>query len=279
MAKNPDRRITYDRVWGGVLLIACALPYRLDGESRPWHLFRDGSPMVKAWLIACLAAGLFGVAAGVIRWRGRVRHLLNFVLGGLTLGLPAFATVIWDTFTETNPAVLPLGELGSVGWVMLAALVAIYAGSGIRIARPAQVAGQALGALGAFLLAVFAFLPKEGDEQSLAFIHLKLAREFPEHWRQLVPFFLLALGGLFGTVNLLRTRAEVVLAKLTRLLVVAGMLFWVVLPFVDAVRTTPGQVAHHMPLAWGGLHVIAPLFLMLDGCVAFLAITITRSGE
>jgi hypothetical protein len=57
------------------------------------------------------------------------------------------------------------------------------------------------------------------------------------------------------------------------------MLFWVVLPFVDAVQASPGQLAHHMPAAWGGLHVIAPLFLMLDGCVAFLAITITRSGE
>jgi hypothetical protein len=279
MAKNPDRRITYDKFWGGVLLVGCALPYRLDGGSRPWHLFRDGSPMVRVWLAACLIAGLFGVVAGIARWRGRPRHLVNFALGGLTLGLPAFATVIWDTFPETNPALLPLGELGSVGWVMLLALVAIYSGSGIRIARPAQVAGQALGALGAFLLAIFAFLPMEGDERSLAFIHLKLAPDFSDHWRQLVPFLLLALGGLCGTINLLRTRAEVVLAKLTRLLVVAGMLFWVVLPFVDAVRSSSGQVGHHMPAAWGGLHVIAPLFLTLDGCVAFLAITITRSAE
>jgi hypothetical protein len=279
MAKNPDRRISYDRFWGGVLLIACALPYRLDGESYPWRLFAAGGPAVKAWLIAAIVTGIFGVVAGVARWRGRARHLGNFILGGVTLGLPAFATSIWDAFPETNPAVLPLGELGSVGWVMLLALVAIYAGSGIRIVRPAQIVGQALGALGAFLLAVFAFLPMEGDEQSLAFIHLRLAPEFADHWRQLVPFGLLALGGLFGTLNLLRSRAEVVLAKLTRLLVVAGILFWVVLPFVDAVQAAPGQLAHHMPAAWGGLHVIAPLFLMLDGCVAFLAITITRSGE
>ncbi|MHC4135565.1 MAG: hypothetical protein ACYTDU_01155 [Planctomycetota bacterium] len=279
MAKNPDRRISYDRFWGGVLLVSCALPYRLDGESYSWHLFRDGSPAVKAWLIAASIAGLFGVVAGVARWRGRPRHLANLILGGVTLGLPAFAPSIWDTFPETNPAVLPLGELGSVGWVMLAALVAIYAGSGIRIVRPPQIAGQALGALGALLLAVFAFLPMEGDERSLALIHLKLAPAFSDHWRHLVPFCLLALGGLFGTLNLLRSRAEVVLARLTRLLVVAGMLFWVVLPFIDAVRATPDQLALHMPAAWGGLHVIAPLFLTLDGCVAFLAITITRSGE
>ncbi|MHC4729880.1 MAG: hypothetical protein ACYS6Z_04705 [Planctomycetota bacterium] len=279
MAKNPDRRISYDRFWGGVLLVSCALPYRLDGESYSWHLFRDGSPAVKAWLIAAFIAGLFGVVAGVARWRGRPRHLANFILGGVTLGLPAFAPSIWDTFPETNPAVLPLGELGSVGWVMLAALVAIYAGSGIRIVRPPQIAGQALGALGALLLAVFAFLPMEGDERSLALIHLKLAPAFSDHWRHLVPFCLLALGGLFGTLNLLRSRSEVGLARLTRLLVVAGMLFWVVLPFIDAVRATPDQLALHMPAAWGGLHVIAPLFLTLDGCVAFLAITITRSGE
>jgi len=279
MAKNPDRRISYDRFWGGILLIGCALPYRLDGESYVWNLFRAGSPAVKVWLIIAFLAGLFGVVAGIVRWRGRPRHLANFVLGGATLGLPAFAMSIWDTFPETNPAVLPLGELGSVGWVMLAALVAIYAGSGIRIVRPAQIAGQALGALGAFLLAVFAFLPMEGDERSLAFIHLKLTPEFSDHWRQLVPFCLLALGGLFRTLNLLRSRAEVVLARLTRLLVVAGMMFWVVLPFIDAVRAAPSQLEHHMPAAWGGLHVIAPLFLMLDGCVAFLAITITRSGD
>lgn len=279
MAKNPDRRISYDRFWGGILLIACALPYRLDGESYPWHVFRDGSPAVRAWLIGGFCAGLFGVVAGIARWRGRPRHLVNFILGGAMLGMPAFASSIWDTFPETNPAVLPLGELGSAGWVMLAALVAIYAGSGIRIVRPAQIAGQALGALGAFLLAVFAFLPMEGDERSLAFIQLRLAPEFPDHWRQLVPFALLTLGGFLGTLNLLRTRAEVVLARLTRLLVVAGMLFWVVLPFIDAVREAPRQLEHHMPAAWGGLHVIAPLFLMLDGCVAFLAITITRSGD
>ena len=279
MAKNPDRRISYDRFWGGILLVSCALPYRLDGESYFWHLFRDGSPAVKAWLIAALIAGLYGVVAGIARWRGRPRHLANFVLGGVMLGLPAFAPSIWDTFPETNPAVLPLGELGSVGWVMLAALVAIYSGSGISIARPGQIAGQAVGALGAFLLAVFAFLPMEGDEQSLAFIHIELASAFSDHWRHVVPFALLALGGLFGTLNLLRSRVEVVLAKLTRLLVVAGMLFWVVLPFVDAVRAAPDQLALHMPAAWGALHVIAPLFLMLDGCVAFLAITITRSGE
>ncbi len=279
MAKNPDRRISYDRFWGGVLLVGCALPYRLDEDSYLWHLFRAGSPAVKAWLVAGVVAGVFGVVAGIARWSGRPRHLTNFILGGVTLGMPAFAPSIWNTFPETNPAVLPLGGLGSVGWVMLAALVAIYAGSGIRIVRPAQIAGQALGALGAFLLAIFAFLPMEGDERSLAFVHLKLASEFPDHWRRLVPFALLALGGLFGTLNLLRSRAEVVLARLTRLLVVAGMLFWVVLPFVDAVQAAPGQLAHHMPAAWGGLHVIAPLFLMLDGCVAFLAITITRSGD
>jgi len=171
------------------------------------------------------------------------------------------------------------GDLGSVGWVMLLALISIYAGSGIRIVRPTQIAGQALGALGAMMLAVFAFLPMEGQEQSFAYMRIERMPQFATEWRELVPFCLLGLAASCGTFNLLRTRAEVELAKITRLLIVAGLLFWVTLPFFESGQAEGGTLERHLPNAWGGLRVIAPLFLALDGCIAFLAISITRSND
>jgi hypothetical protein len=39
------------------------------------------------------------------------------------------------------------------------------------------------------------------------------------------------------------------------------------------------RLAAHLPVAWGALRFLAPLFLSLDGCLAFLAITITRSND
>ncbi|MHC4548428.1 MAG: hypothetical protein ACYTEZ_06585 [Planctomycetota bacterium] len=279
MKSSPGRRVAYDRFWGCVLLLTCVTPYRLDGRSYPWQLFALGEGAgVKAWLAAGWLAGLFAVAVGLQAWRGRWRHLLNFLLGGAMAALPAFAPAIWQTFPEANPGQLPLGGLGSVGVVMLLALTAIYAGSGMRIVRPSQIAGQALAALGALLLAVFAFLPQEGADVSFAYARLQRMRAFSAHWQELVPFCLVAAAAVCAVVNLLRNRAEVWIAKLARLLLVVGVVSWLALPRLAWDGTGAG-LAGYLPSAWGGLRLLAPLLLCLDGCVAFVAITITRASD
>jgi hypothetical protein len=156
---------------------------------------------------------------------------------------------------------------------MLLACVAMHAGSGIRIARPTQVAGQALGALGALLLAVFAFLPGEGAATPYAVERLLALSSFPEGALPLLPFLLAASATTLALFNLLRSRAEVPLAKLTRLLLVGALFAVLALPLLGADR------AHHHAAAWGGLRLLAPIFLALDGAVAYLAATITRGDE
>ena len=89
-----------------------------------------------------------------------------------------------------------------------------------------------------------------------------------------MPFPLVALAALVATCNLVRSRAEVLWAKATRILLVGGLLFGLVTPLLDA-----GLAAQHAPRAWGMLRFLAPLFLSLDGCIAFVAISITRSGD
>jgi hypothetical protein len=271
------RRVSYDRFWGSLLLLCGLLPLRLDGESYPWQLvLRGGLPLpCRAWLAAFPVAGLVAVAFGLSGARGRGRHLANFLGGTLCLALPLALPSIWAAFPEANPKSLPLGDVGSVGWAMLLALLAIYAGSGMRIVRPAQVPGQAVGALGALLLGVFAFLPSEGSETSFALTRIFRIPEWGTRWRELLPFVLLASAAILGTVNLVRSRAEVVLAKLTRALLVAGVLAWLLVPFLEH----RGDLASHLPRAWGALHLLPPLFLALDGAIACLAVTITRSSE
>jgi hypothetical protein len=265
------RRVAYDKFWGGMLLLGGLLPHRL-GEPYPWP---TGLPrVVTAWLVAAPTAGILALVLGLIGGRGRARHFLNFALGVACLALPVFSPAVWEAFPEANPAALPVGDVGSVGGVMLLALLAIYAGSGMRIVRPAQVPGQALGALGALLLGVFAFLPAEGSEDSFALARIRLLPEFAARWRELLPFVLFAAAAVVGTANLLRTRAEVALAKLTRLLLAAGLVAWLALPFLDG-----RGLAAHLPQAWGALHLLPPLFLALDGAIAYLAVTITRSSE
>ncbi|MCK6461822.1 MAG: hypothetical protein L6Q95_18230 [Planctomycetes bacterium] len=271
------RRISYDRFWGLLLLLCGALPLRLDGESYPWSLvLRPGLSLpVKAWLAAFPAAGLVALALGLSGARGRGRHLASFVAGTICLALPLALPAVWDAFPEASPRSLPLGDVGSVGWVMLLSLLAIFAGSGMRIVRPAQVPGQAVGALGALLLGIFAFLPSEGSETSFALTRILRFAQWSERWRELLPFTLLAAAAILGTVNLLRSRAEVVLAKLTRALLVAGLLAWLSIPFLEK----GGDLAAHLPRAWGALHLLSPLFLALDGAIACVAMTITRSSE
>lgn len=271
------RRISYDRFWGLLLLLCGALPLRLDGESYPWQLvLRPGLPLpVKAWLVAFPVAGLMAIVFGLSGARGRGRHLANFLAGSLCVALPLALPSIWDAFPEASPRRLPLGDVGSVGWVMLVALLAIYAGSGMRIVRPAQVPGQAVGALGALMLGIFAFLPSEGSETSFALARILRMGEWSARWRELLPFVLFTAAAALGTVNLVRSGAEVLLAKLTRALLVAGLLAWISIPFLEK----GGDLAPHLPRAWGTLHLLAPLFLALDGAIACIAVTITRSNE
>ena len=273
----PSSRVSYDKFWGPLLLLCAVVPARLDGESYPWQLVeRPGLPLpVKAWLMALPVAGIVAVVVGLSGARGRGRHFANFLAGTLCLALPAALPAIWSAFPEAGPNRLPLGDIGSVGWVMLLALLAIYAGSGMRIVRPAQVPGQAVGALGALLLGVFAFLPSEGSETSFALTRIHRLKEWNLHWRELLPFVLLGSAAILGTLNLIRSRAEVVLAKLTRVLLVTGLLAWLALPFL----AEGGDLKAHLPQAWGALHLLAPLFLALDGAIACVAVTITRSSE
>lgn len=270
-------RVAYDKFWGPLLLLCALVPVRLDGESYPWQLvYRPGLPLpVKAWLLALPLAGIVAIVAGISGARGRGRHFANFLAGVLCLALPIAIPAIYRAFPEASPDQLPLGDVGSVGWVMLLALLAIYAGSGMRIVRPSQVPGQAVGALGALLLGVFAFLPAEGEETSFALERFLAMKEWGTRWRELLPFVLLAAAAAVGVLNLLRSRAEVVLAKLTRVLLVAGLLAWLALPFLSAGT----DLKTHLPQAWGALHLLAPLFLALDGAIACVAVTITRSSE
>ncbi len=94
------------------------------------------------------------------------------------------------------------------------------------------------------------------------------------HWRTLVPFCVMATAVLFGMLNLVRTPAEVAFAKLTRFALVGGLLFWVALPFIE----TNAPLESHLPVAWGTLRSLGPLFLAVDGTIAFMAISFSR-GE
>ena len=100
-------------------------------------------------------------------------------------------------------------------------------------------------------------------------------KEWNTQWRELLPFVLFGSAAILGTLNLIRSRAEVALAKLTRVLLVAGLLAWLALPFLAA----GGDLKAHLPQAWGALHLLPPLFLALDGAIACVAVTITRSSE
>jgi len=282
MAKDlGGRRVAYDRMWGSLLTLTIFMPTSAEENSEVWHLVRTTKdPYTLAWLIVGSVAGIVAMSVGFAALRNRWRHFLNFAFGVVTLGLPLLAPRIWDRFPHAHPAMLPLREFGSVGWVMLLGLGCVYAGSGIRVVRPTQIAGQGLGGLGAFLLVVFAFLPpEEGAENSFGVSRILLFGDFSQHWRELVPFCLIAAGVIFGIVNLVRSKLEIILAKLTRVLVVAGLLFWIVLPFLEDGAAKDSSLSRHLPVAWGTLRLLAPLFLSLDGTIAFLAISITRSNE
>ncbi len=270
------KRVTYDRFWGLCLLVGCVVPANVSRDSRLWHLLGEESLWsVRGWLLLSLCGGLFGIVAGVMGWRARWRHFINFALGALMLGLPLVIPEIWRRFPEANPASLPIGDAAEIGWVMLVALVAIYTGSGIRVVRPSHIAGPTLGALGALLLSVFAFLPPADGGTAFGVQRAQELLEIRERWRELLPFVLVMVGTIFAIFNLVRSSWEVWFARLTRVLLVAAIGVWLALPFLEG----GGALRQHVPQAWGALHFIAPLFLSLDGAVAFTAIAITRSSD
>ena len=268
-------RVTYDRFWGLLLLLTCVMPLTPHAESHLWHLIRRiEDPAVVAWIIVGSVAGLVAFVLGLSGARGRWRHFLSFALGSATLAMPIFVPRIWQHFPFANPATLPMGDLATVGWVMLVALGGLYAGAGVRIVRPSHSLGQALGGLGAFLLLVFAFLPAEGAGLSYATERFRLFTDWDAHWRVLVPFCVVGTAVLFGILNLVRTPLEVVFARLTRAALIGGLLFWIALPFIESQAPLEG----HLPVAWGTLRFLGPLFLAVDGTIAFMAISFSR-GE
>lgn len=276
-------RISYDRVWGALLLLGCLLPYEVGprGTRFLWHALGDlhGRPAALLWLALGTLAGLVGFLNAVLKARGRFRHFLNFALGVGTLALPILRGEVWEAFPAANPARIPFYRFGSVGWVTLAAMVALYAGSGIRIVRPSQIAGQVLGAMGALLLAIFFFLPGAGGSTPPGIQRIQQMDRFAENWRDLVPFVLIFGGALVGTLNLLRSRVEVPVAKFVRFLLVAGLLFVVFLPRYEEWGQGRIRAVELLPVVFGALRLFGPLFLSVDGCVAYVAISITRGGE
>jgi hypothetical protein len=268
-------RVSYDRFWGFLLLLTCIMPLSAAEKSHLWHLVpRIEDPAVIAWIVVGSVAGLLAFVLGLSGARGRWRHFLAFAFGCVTLAMPIVFPQIWTYFPYANPASLPMSDLATVGWVMLVALGAIYAGSGVRIVRPSQPLGQVLGGLGAFLLLVFAFLPATGAKVSYAVERIELFSEWRVHWRTLVPFVLVGAAVAFGMFNLVRTRVEVAFAKFARAALIGGLVFWIVLPFVEA----NAPLDAHLPVAWGTLRFLGPLFLAVDGTIAFMAISFSR-GE
>jgi hypothetical protein len=271
------KRVSYDRWWGLLLLLTCAMPVATDGPAwiLPLIAFQP-DVVVSIWLVLGTLAGLAAFGLGMGDSPARWRHFTNFALGSACLAMPLLDGRIWQAFPYANPALLPVGSLKNAGWVMLVGFGALYAGSGIRIVRPSQPLGQAIGALGAFLLCVFAFLPTEvgTNEAPYAVERLGLLANIQAGWRDLTPFLLIAFGVVCGIVNLTRTPLEIAFAKLTRLLLVVGLLFWIALPFLE--KNAP--LASHLPVAWGTLRLLGPFFLAVDGAVAFLTISITRAA-
>lgn len=269
-------RVAYDRNWGFLLALTCVTPLRVGDRAYLWHVIADEtSAAVIAWLVLGSLAGLVALALGVSGMRSRWRHFVNLLSGMVVLALPIVAPRIWTSHPEANPAMLPLGGLSTVGWVMLVALGALYAGSGIRIVRRNQTLGQGMGGLGAFLLLLFAFLPTEVVGGSpYAVERIRLFADPGAHWRQIVPFCIVSAGVVCGIVNLVRTPFEIMLAKLTRVLLIAGLIFWIMLPFLER----DADLAEHLPVAWGAVRFLAPLFLAVDGSIAFIAISVTRDA-
>jgi hypothetical protein len=271
------RRIAYDRVWGSLLLLSCLIPAQLTDEGEVLRRFYvPGSVPLSAWVLSGTAAGLMAVILGFGGFRGRGRHGLNILSGCLVLAMPLVWPVIWDAFPLASPSRLPLASLGKVGVVMLLALGAVYVGAGIRVARPTHFAGSALGTVGALVVVIFACLPRAVGGSGYASARILEFRDFAQEWRALLPVVLVAAAAACSIANMVRNKFEVALARSTRNLLVGALLLVILLPFIAVDKDA---LAWHGPAAWGGVRFFAPLFLALDGAIAFTAISITRSQE
>ena len=276
-ATNAGRRVAYDRMWGALLLLSCLIPAQFtDERALVQRFYVPGNLPLSTWVLLGTGTGLVAVIMGFFGFRGRWRHGTNILLGCLVLAMPLFWPSIWDSFPPASPAQLPLASLGSVGWVMLLALGAIYVGSGIRVARPTQFFGMALGTVGALVVAIFACLPRTVGGSGYASERVLQFREFGAHWRTLVPPVLVAAAVICAIANMVTNRFEVGLARGARLLLVGALLFVILVPFV---ATNRDELAWHAPAAWGAVRFFGPLFLAIDGAIAFTAISITRTQE
>jgi len=276
-ARKAGRRVAYDRTWGVLLLASCLIPAQLVTDApHAERLWVAGQPAVTAWLVVTALAGLTAVVLGLAAFRGRWRHFTNIAFGCAVLAFPLFVPRIWETFPLANPAQLPVTQLGRIGWVMLLAMGGIYVGSGIRVTRPTHFAGAALATAGALILTLFACMPAEVGGSGYASAKVLLFREFAVHWSELLPVALVAGATACAVCNMVRNDKEVALAKVSRTPLAAALIVMILAPFALA---GDGLLQWHTPAAWGAARFFGPLFLAIDGAIAFTAISITRGQE
>lgn len=269
-------RASYDRWWGLLLLFTCVLTPQAGGETGWLYdlVAAERSGVAILWLLLGSLGGAVAFVFGLSRWASRWRHFVNLSLGVVTSAIPLFFPIIWKRYPYADPGRLPLSDVQTIGWVMVVGLGALYAGSGVRIVRPSQPLGQVMAGMGGFLLFVFAFLPAENAPHSYGMQRLLLFADPKANWREIAAFLLFGLAVAGGVINLLRSRFEVVLAKITRICLVTGLMLWIALPFLGR----GSELVQHLPVAWGTLRLLGPLFLAIDGSVAFIAISVTRDA-
>lgn len=267
-------RVAYDRVWGAFLIATACVPPAFSGGE--WTFSVEGDAALSVWVLGAGVVGLLAIVLGFAGVRSRSRHAINIFGGCLLLATPLFLPRLWDVFPNVNPARLPLAEIGRTGWVMLLALGAVYAGSGIRVARPSQFVGLALGTTGGLIAAIFACLPVAVGGSGYASEQILVFSEFGTRWGELLPPALGAVAVACAILNMVRNGAEVALARVSRLLLVSALLTAILLPFFAGGSQ---GAAEQVSIVWGALRFFAPLFLAIDGSIAFTAISITRSQD
>jgi len=276
-ATHSGKRVAYDRTWGVLLLLSCLIPAQMSAEGAlEQRLWVPGDPRASAWLLIGTLAGAVALILGLGGFRGRLRHFTNIAFGCTVLAMPLFMPSIWESLPLANPGRLPITALGKIGWVMLLALGATYIGAGIRVTRPSNFTGLAFGTAGAVIITLFACIPKEVGGSGYASSKVLLFRELATNWRELTPVILTALAVVCAAINMVRNDKEVFLARATRVLLVSALVFIILMPFLSR---DAGALSGHAPAAWGAIRFFGPLFLAIDGAIAFTAISITRSQD
>ena len=233
--------MAYDRVWGAFLLATAWIPPAAAGGE--WAFLVPGDPALSAWVLGSGFFGLLAILLGFAGIRSRSRHLVNIFGGCLLVAAPLVLPSLWDEFPYVNPARLPLAEVGRTGWVMLLALGAVYAGSGVRVARPSQFVGLGMGTTGALIAAIFACLPAAVGGSGYASERILVFRDFGTRWAELLPAALGAGAVTCAVFNMVRNRAEVTLARASRVLLVGALLATILLPFfVSGNRDSASQL-------------------------------------